>query len=91
MVRFSEKPSGFDVEIGMQQLKVLAKKPLEIASEDSTEKLLGIASEDLTEKLLEIASEDSTEKLVDIASEDLIKNYLKLLLKIRPKTAKNCF
>ena len=74
MVRFSEKPSGFDVEIGRQQLKVLAKKPLEILSEDSTEKLLEIGSEDSTEKLLEIASEDLTEKLLEIASEDQIKN-----------------
>ena len=95
--------SGFDVGIGRQQIKVLAKKLLEIVSEDLTKKLLEIASEDSTKKLLEIVSADPTKYCyVEIASEDSTKIqkcfkiayedsseklFLKLLLTIR---LKNC-
>ena len=65
--------SGFDVRIGRQQIKVLAKKLLEIVSEDLTKKLLEIACDDSTKKQLEIASEDLTKKLLKIVSADPTK------------------
>ena len=51
----------------------MAKKLLEIVSEDLTKKLLEIACEDSTKKRLEIASEDLTKKLLEIVSADPTK------------------